>query len=140
MMKLYALKWRAFTSWCRSHLLDPVNCLVGTVLEFLQDRLTAGLSPSTLKVHVAAIAAYDTPLGGMSVRRHPWVTLFLCGTLRLRPVARTMVPAGDLAAVLKGLSMAPLSLLRRFRRSSLQVLNTQENWRFTSFVGILFVP
>ncbi len=48
--KLYALKWKFFTSWCSDHQLDPVNCPVGTVLEFLQDRFTAGLAPSTLKV------------------------------------------------------------------------------------------
>ncbi|CAM4574274.1 unnamed protein product [Leuciscus chuanchicus] len=30
--------------------LDPVNCPVASVLEFLQDHLSAGLSPSTLKV------------------------------------------------------------------------------------------
>ncbi|KAI2645311.1 Transposon Ty3-G Gag-Pol polyprotein [Labeo rohita] len=62
--KLYALKWRLFTSWCERHQQDPVNCPVGTVLEFLQDRLSAGLSHSTLKVYMAAIAAYHAPLGG----------------------------------------------------------------------------
>ncbi len=55
--KLYALKWKVFTSWCSDHQLDPVNCPVGTVLEFLQDRFTAGLAPPTLKVYVAAISA-----------------------------------------------------------------------------------
>ncbi len=30
MRKLYALKWRVFTSWCSDHQLDPVNCPVGT--------------------------------------------------------------------------------------------------------------
>ncbi len=35
--KLYALKWKVFTSWCSDHQLDTVNCPVGTVLEFLQD-------------------------------------------------------------------------------------------------------
>ncbi|KAI2645044.1 ORF V: Enzymatic polyprotein [Labeo rohita] len=60
--KLYALKWKLFTSWCRRHQQDPVNCPVGTVLEFLQDRLSAGLSHSTLKVYMAAIAAYHAPL------------------------------------------------------------------------------
>ncbi|XP_067273076.1 uncharacterized protein [Pseudorasbora parva] len=34
--KLYALKWRLFSVWCRERQLDPVNCPVGTVLEFLQ--------------------------------------------------------------------------------------------------------
>ncbi len=32
--KLYALKWRLFTSWCVDLQLDPVYCPVGTVLEF----------------------------------------------------------------------------------------------------------
>ncbi len=46
--KLYALKWKCFTSWCSDRQLDPVNCPVGTVLEFLQDRFTAGLTPSDM--------------------------------------------------------------------------------------------
>ncbi len=66
----------------------PVNCPVGTVLEFLQARLSAGLIHSTLKVYVAAIAAYHAPLGGQSMVRHPLVTCFLRGALRLRPLAR----------------------------------------------------
>ncbi len=65
--KLYALKWKVFTSWCSDHQLDPVNCPVGTVLEFLQDRFTAGIALSTLKVSVAAISAYHIPSGGMSL-------------------------------------------------------------------------
>ncbi len=38
-----------FTSWCSDHQLDPVNCPVGALLEFLQERLTAGLSPVHFK-------------------------------------------------------------------------------------------
>ncbi|KAL0151990.1 hypothetical protein M9458_052708, partial [Cirrhinus mrigala] len=79
---LYALKWRLFTSWCRHRQQDPVNCPVGTVLEFLQDRFSAGLAHSTLKVYVAAITAYHAPLGGSLVGGNPLVTCFLCGALR----------------------------------------------------------
>ncbi len=82
MRKLYALKWRLFTSWCGDHQLDPVNCLIGTVLELLQDRLSTGLTHSTLKVYVAALPAYRAPLAGQSVGVHPLVTCFLRG---LRP-------------------------------------------------------
>ena len=105
--KLYALKWRLFTSWCGEHLLDPVNCPVGAVLEFPQEHFSSGLSPSTLKVYVAALAAYHVPFSGVSLGRHPFITRFLRGTLRLRPVVRTRVPAWDLAIVLEGLSLAP---------------------------------
>ncbi|KAL0153790.1 hypothetical protein M9458_050906, partial [Cirrhinus mrigala] len=65
--KLYTLKWKLFTSWCGDYQQDPVNCPVGTVLEFLQDRFSAGLAHSTLKVYVAAIAAYHALLAGSSV-------------------------------------------------------------------------
>ncbi len=84
MRKLYALKWNVFTSWCSDHQLDPVNCPVGTVLEFRQDQFTAGLAPSVLKVFVVAISAYHIPLGGMSLGKDPLVSRLLRGTLRLR--------------------------------------------------------
>ncbi|KAI2647029.1 Transposon Ty3-G Gag-Pol polyprotein [Labeo rohita] len=87
--KLYALKWKLFTSWRGDHQQDPVNCPVGTVLEFLQDWFSAGFTHSTLKVYVAAIAAYHTLLGGSSVGRNPLVTGFLHGALRLRPLTRS---------------------------------------------------
>ncbi len=41
------------------------------MLEFLQDRFTAGLAPSTLKVYVTAISAYHIPLGVMSLGKTP---------------------------------------------------------------------
>ncbi len=40
--KLYSSKWGVFESWCLARAIDPVNCPVGQVLEFLQERLTAG--------------------------------------------------------------------------------------------------
>ncbi len=43
--KLYALKWKTL-----DRQLDPVNCPIGTVLELLKARLSAGLTHSTLKV------------------------------------------------------------------------------------------
>ncbi len=55
--KLYSSKWGVFESWCLTHAIDPVNCPVGPVLEFLQERLTAGAAATTLRVYVAAIAA-----------------------------------------------------------------------------------
>ncbi|KAI2656067.1 Transposon Ty3-G Gag-Pol polyprotein [Labeo rohita] len=73
---------------CGNHQQDPVNCPVGIVLEFLQDRFSAGLAHSTLKVYMAAIAAYHTLLGGPSVGWNPLVTGFLHGALRLRPLTR----------------------------------------------------
>ncbi len=35
--KLYSLKWVVFTSWCGNRQVVPVNCPVGSVLEFLEE-------------------------------------------------------------------------------------------------------
>lgn len=56
------------------------------MLEFLQERFSAGLALSTLKVYVADIDAYHAPLGGQSLGRNMLVTNFLHGPLRMSPV------------------------------------------------------
>ncbi len=88
--KLYSSKWGVFESWCLTRAIDPVNCPVGPVLEFLQERLTAGAAATTLRVYVAAIAARreldEIPLG-----RHRLVSAFMRGARRLRPVRPTAV-------------------------------------------------
>ncbi len=83
--KLYSSKWGVFESWCLARAIDPVNCPVGPVLEFLQERLTIEAAATTLRVYVAAIAArrefHEVPLG-----RHRMVSAFMHGVRRLRPV------------------------------------------------------
>ncbi len=90
--KLYSSKWGVFESWCLARAIDPVNCPVGPVLEFLQERLTAGAAATTLRVYVAAIAARreldEVPLG-----RHRMVSSFMRGVRCLRPVCPTLVPS-----------------------------------------------
>ncbi len=108
--KLYSSKWGVFESWCLTRAIDPVNCPVGPVLEFLQERLTAGAAATTLMVYVAAIAARreldEIPLG-----RHRMVSAFMRGARCLRPVRPTAVPSWDLSVVLEGLVTAPFEPL-----------------------------
>ncbi len=108
--KLYSSKWGVFESWCLARAIDPVNCPVGPVLEFLQERLTAGAAATTLRVYIAAIAARreldEVPLG-----RHRMVSAFMRGVRRLRPVRPTAVPSWDLSVVLEGLVTAPFEPL-----------------------------
>ncbi|KAI2646187.1 ORF V: Enzymatic polyprotein [Labeo rohita] len=49
----------------------PSPLPTGTVLGFLQARFATGFTHSTLKVYVAAIAAFHSPLGGQLVEKHP---------------------------------------------------------------------
>ncbi len=81
----YALKWNLFVEWCSSHREDPRRCPIRVVLSFLQQGLERRLSPSTLKVYVAVIAANHDPVEGKSVGKHDWVVRFLRGARRLNP-------------------------------------------------------
>ncbi len=63
----YTLKWSLFATWCFSRREDPRRCTIGVVLSFLQERLERRLSPSTLKVYVAAIAAHHDAVDGRSL-------------------------------------------------------------------------
>ncbi len=81
----YAFKWNLFVEWCSFHREDPRRCPIRVVLSFLQQGLEQRLSPSTLKVYVAAIAANHDPVERKSVGKHDWVVRFLRGTRRLNP-------------------------------------------------------
>ncbi len=52
---------------------------------FFQEGLEQRLSPSTLKVYVAAIAPNHDPVEGKSLEKHDWVIRFLKGPRRLNP-------------------------------------------------------
>ncbi len=108
--KLYSSKWGVFKSWCLTRAIDPVNCPVGPVLEFLQERLTAGATATTLKVYVAAIAA-RRELDKIPLGRHRLVSAFMHGVRRLRSARPTAVPSWDLSVVLEGLVTAPFEPL-----------------------------
>ena len=64
MQRLYSSKWSVFSGWCTARGVSPLDCGVTEVLSFLQELLDKGRTPSTLKVYVAAIAAFSkTTLG-----------------------------------------------------------------------------
>ncbi|KAL0146542.1 hypothetical protein M9458_058173 [Cirrhinus mrigala] len=105
--RLYGLKWKVFANWCASRHEDPISCDIPAVLTFLQERLDAGVSLSTLKVYVAAIAASHNMLEGRSVGKHPLVSRFLRGARRLNPSRPRQMPVWDLSLVLRALSGPP---------------------------------
>ncbi len=122
--KLYSSKWGVFESWCLARAIDPVNCPVGPVLEFLQERLTAGAAATTLRVYVAAIAA-RRELDEISLGRHP-VVFFMHGVRWLRPARPMAVPSWDLSVVLEDLVMAPF-----------MPLESASEWKLTLKVVLL---
>ncbi len=108
----YALKWNLFVEWCSSHREDPRRCPIRVVLSFLQQGLERRLSPSTLKVYVAAIAANHDPVEGKSVGKHDWVVGFLRGARRLNPPRPPSIPSWDLSLVLRALQQGPFEPLQ----------------------------
>jgi len=92
------------------HSLDPATCPVSSVLEFLLGHF---LPVVPCPVFVAAIAAFQTHMGGESLGKHHLVSHFIRGTLRMRPMSQVRVPSWDLSITLEGLSLAlfePLEL------------------------------
>ncbi len=109
--RAYALKWNLFVEWCSSHREDPRRCSIRAVLSFLQQGLERRLSPSTLKVYVAAISAHHDPVEGRLVGKHDLVVRFLRGDLALVLRALQIAPFEPLQSVeLKSLSMKTLLL------------------------------
>ncbi len=110
--RAYTLKWNLFVEWCSSHQEDPRICSIRAVLSFLQQRLERRLSPSTLKVYVAAISTHHDPVEGKSVGKHNLVVRFLRGARRLNPPRPPSLPSWDLALVLRALITAPFEPLQ----------------------------
>ncbi len=96
----YRLKWNLFVDWCSPRREDPRRCLIAVVLSFLKDGLERRLSPSTLKVYVAAIAAHHDAVDGKSVGKHDLVIRFLRGAMRLNPPRPHLVTSWHLPSVL----------------------------------------
>ncbi len=108
----YRLKWNLFVDWCSSRREDPRRCPIAVVLSFLQDGLERRLSPSTLKVYVAAIAAHHDAVDSKSVGKHDLVIRFLRGARRLNPPRPHLVPFWDLPLVLMALNEEPFEPLQ----------------------------
>ncbi len=107
----YALKLSLFVNWCSSCREDPRRCTIGVVLSFLQERLERRLSPSTMKVYVAAIAAHHDAMDGRSLGKHDLIVRFLKGARSMNPPRPPLVPSWDLSIVLAGLQRGPFEPL-----------------------------
>ncbi len=86
-----------------THHTDPVHCQVVSVLKFLQEKLSSGTCPGTLRDYVSTISACHALIDRVSVRKHPLVACFIHGAKQLRSPTRVTVPSWDLAVVLEGL-------------------------------------
>ncbi len=110
--RLHALKWSVFSTWYLNRGENPSTSELWVVLSFLQELLDKGRSHSTLKVFVAARAAFHAPIAGQSVGRDNSVVCFLKGASRLNPPRPLTVPTWDLPTVLRALKGPPFEPLQ----------------------------
>ncbi len=82
------------------------------VVSFLQDGLEWRLSPSTLKVYIAAIGAHHNAVDSKSVGKHDLVIRFLRGVRRLNPPHLHLIPSRDLPSVLAAFKEEPFKSLQ----------------------------
>ncbi len=94
----YRLKWNLYIDQGRDLL--------------FQDGLERRLSPATLKVYVAAIAAQHDAVDSKPVGKHDLVIRFLRGARRLNPPHPHLVPSWDLPSVLAILMGEPFEPLQ----------------------------
>lgn len=109
---LYRHRWNSFVKWCEHREVDPLTCMAPEILQFLQDLLEAGRSPSTLRGMVAAIKAAREGRYALPVDVSNLVSRFLKGARRRSgSCVRPPLPSWDLELVLQALVGAPFEPL-----------------------------
>ncbi|XP_040179243.1 uncharacterized protein LOC120913408 [Rana temporaria] len=102
---IYAKYWKRFCSWLKEQGLDQPG--IPAILDFLQAGVELGLSPSTLKVQVAALSIFLQD----SLQQNPFIKSFFKALSRSKPARVTACPSWDLSLVLKALSESPFEPL-----------------------------
>ncbi len=98
-------------SWCRANRVSALKCTAPNMLQYLQELLEAGKSPSTIRGMVVAIKAARVG-NRLAEGDCSLISQFLRGTQRLAPRSRTLaVPAWDLGLVLRALRVEPFEPL-----------------------------
>ncbi|XP_040298083.1 uncharacterized protein LOC121009202 [Bufo bufo] len=105
--KKYSRIYRIFLQWCNNREVVASDPPLSAILQFLQDGLDKGLSPSTIRAHVSALSACL----GRPMSQDPLIKRFLKGAERLKPRVLRPIPQWDLSVVLKGLCVPPFEPL-----------------------------
>lgn len=92
-------------------MLAPGEGAILTVLEYLLHLREQGLATASLRVHLAAIAAFHPGEGQRSIFANPMVKRFLKGIDRMMPYERPPVSPWDLNLVLTALMKLPFEPL-----------------------------
>lgn len=88
----YWQKWMRFIHWCSCHYLQPELIPLSLILDYLLDLKTSGLFISSVKVPMATISVFHTPVEGFSIFTHPVLSRFIKALDNLFPNIRHPTP------------------------------------------------
>lgn len=111
MTRIYQASWKAFSTWCVAHHVDPTSADIPDVLDFLLEGLSRGLAANTFCRQVAALATVLTCEPHCTLLQNPRICSFLQGASNRSPPVVHRYPSWDLPLVLQALTSPPFEPL-----------------------------
>lgn len=75
----YTHKWMRFHCWCTSHQVDAAHAPLPLILKYVLQIKQSELANSSIRVHLATITTFHSPIDGHSVFTQPLTKCFLRG-------------------------------------------------------------
>ena len=96
----YNSAWAQWVSWCSERKIDPFQCDLNQIVNYLSSLYDRGLQYRTIGCHRSAISAYHDHIDGKPVGQHPKVCAILKGVFNERPPQPRYVFIWDVQTVL----------------------------------------
>ena len=97
----YESSWRKWVSWCSGKQIDPVQCPLNHLLDFLASLFNSGFAYRTINNYRSAISAYHEYIDGKPIGKHPKVCTLVAGVFNQRPPQPRYCFIWDVEIVLK---------------------------------------
>lgn len=110
--RIYDSTWRNFFTWASKLHIDMSSLTVPRILEYLLEGIEMGLSPSTIKRQVAALATVLSCDDSSSLAHHPMIRSFINGVVNTNAPTIHRYPSWDLSYVLQALTGSPFESLK----------------------------
>lgn len=81
----YDSAWAKFIGWCDRKQIDPIQCPINFILDFLAELSDKGYAYRTINSHRSAISAYHSEIDGKPVGQHSKVCALIRGVFNQNP-------------------------------------------------------
>ncbi|XP_078518308.1 uncharacterized protein LOC144782952 [Lissotriton helveticus] len=107
----YAAKWKRFVIYCSNNNINPLDASTQNIICYLLHLYRCNLAYSSIRIHLAAIAAYLHNRQHLSLFRVPAIKAFMEGLKRVIPPRHPPSPVWNLNIVLTRLMGPPFEPL-----------------------------